>query len=1062
MAGPGSVPGHFLRGGENRTMDIAKLWQLHREGRDRELRDWAQTVQPSSVPDRGLCELLGELFSGADQVDLAISWYRRADTDAAQQTLPLLYLRQGDPDSARRLLDAAETRGAEWHEARYLLGLLEDPTPQQRLDALGELLEEQYLEPYMTEYAAVCLLAGQEKKGLHMAKRQLRLFPGGPYEQQARSILKEGASAAQAFLSQLEAQRRPQSGQSHPSSSAAMSRESSPRQSPPEGPAAPMRSLPESVACCFDGVVGMSRARQVLLQLYDTTQFQKSRQDYQLDTRRHFHFLIRGAGGSGKSLLANRISGFLHELGAAADPAPCLLESYQLSGYLSGSGSELTEALAQCQDRTVVVDGIAPLFDAADNGASLAKLFYKLLEPFQESLNIILIGTDADMDRLLSLEPTAAGMFLYDIKLEPYSAAQLLEIMKRLTDGKGYTLSSDAARYLEERLEKERQTPAFRNGKTLDAILDRAALGVAARIARTDILSKGKLMRIEVEDLEAQAGEQSLEALLDTLNGLTGLAAVKERVRKLAAQAKINQEARRAGMRGTDFGTLHMIFTGNAGTGKTTVARIIGGIYRALGILPQGDRIVECGRSDLIGQYQGQTAPKVRARVAEAMGGVLFIDEAYALCRDSLDTFGQEAVDTLVAEIENHRAGLMVILAGYPEDMDLFLEKNAGLASRFPNRLEFTDYTQEEMEQIFLGMLSAKEKRLDSGCEELLRDYIAGRRSSRGFGNARGVRNLVDQLIEVQNTRLVEEMERTGAFSPDAYKVITYEDLSKVAASDAPGEKSLQEWLDELNGLTGLASVKEQVRQKSRAILARKKMAELHLGTADDFGTLHTVFRGNAGTGKTTVARILGGIYNALGLLPSGDIFVECTRSDLVGEYQGHTAMKVKRVIDSAVGGVLFIDEAYALCRDSQDSFGREAVDALIADMENHRKDLMVILAGYSEDMDRFLALNPGMASRVPTTLTFEDYTQEEMLQIFQGIVEKKGFTLLPDGVELARRLIAERSQARGFGNARGVRNLAERVLDVHNARIGELLSGGTPLSTEELIAVTPEDFRGV
>lgn len=1042
-------------------MDIANLWQLHRESRDRELMQWAQAVNPSSVSDAGLCELLGELFSRADQVELAILWYRRANTDAARQALPLLYLRQGDADSARRLLASANVHGTEWHEANYLLQLIENPTPRQRLDALSVLLDEQYLEPYMTEYAAVCFLAGQEKKGLHMAKKQLRLFPGGSCERQARSILEEGGAAAQAFLSQLEAQRRPQPGQQNQASPPAVF-ENVPRRTLPEKPVVPARSLPEPVARCFDGVVGMSRARQVLLQLYDTILFQKSRQNYQLDIHSHFHFLIRGAGGSGKTLLANHISGFLHELGAANDPAPCILESYQLNGYLAGNGSELTEALAQCENRTVVVDGIAPLFDAMDNGSLSVRLFYRLLEPFQENLNYILIGADEDIDRLLSLEPTAAGMFLYDIKLEPYSAKQLVEITGLIAADKGYSLTNEAARYLEERLETERQTPFFQNGKTLEATIDRAALRLAARIAQTDTVSKGKLMRIEAKDLEVQVEERSLEELLDELNGLTGLASVKERVRKLAAQAKINQEARRAGMRGTDFGTLHMIFTGNAGTGKTTVARIIGGIYRALGILPQGDKLVECGRSDLIGQYQGQTAPKVRTKVAEAIGGVLFIDEAYALCRDTLDTFGQEAVDTLVAEIENHRTGLMVILAGYPEDMDRFLEKNSGLSSRFPNRLEFADYTQEEMEQIFLGMLSAKEKCLANGCEELLRDYIASNRSNKGFGNARGIRNLRDQLIETQSLRLSEEMTGTSVFSPDAYKTITYEDLNKVIAGNAVKKKGLQDWLDELNGLTGLASVKEQVQQKSKAVLAQKKMAELHLGSSGDFGTLHMVFRGNAGTGKTTVARILGGIYNALGLLPSGDIFVECTRRDLVGEYQGHTAMKVKRVTDSALGGVLFIDEAYALCRGSQDSFGREAVDALIADMENHRKELMVILAGYSEDMDRFLAQNQGMASRVPTTLTFEDYTQEEMLQIFQGIVTKKGFTLPSDGVELARRLITEQSRVRGFGNARGVRNLAERMLDVHNARIGDILGEGGLLTEEEFITITPEDFQGV
>lgn len=1021
-------------------MDTAKLWQLHREGQDRELMQWAQAVDPLSVSDDGLCELLGELFSDVNQVDLAILWYNRASTDAAQKTLPLLFLRQGNADKAKGLLNSAREKSIEWYEANYLLQLMENPTPCQRLDALNILLQEQYLESYMLEYAAVCFQAGQEKKGLHMVKKQLRLFPGGPYEQQARSILDKGATAAQAFLYQLDIQRQLQQEQKSPRVS--------------------VQHLPEPVAHCFDGVVGMSSAQQALLQLYDTVQFQKSRQDYHLGVHRHFHFLIKGAGGSGKTLLANRISSFLHELEAASDPAPCILESYQLGGYLAGTGGELVDALAQCGGRTVIVDGIASLFESTDSGSRMVELFRKILEQFQENLNFILIGSCEDIDLLLSAEPTLAGLFLYDIRIESYTVKEMVEIAQLIAADKGYTLSNEANWKLENRLETESRASDFRNGKTLEVILNQAVLRLASRIAQMNIISKGRLKQIEAEDLETPTGERSLEELLDELNSLTGLTAVKERVRRLAATAEVNQVAVREGQKGTDFGTLHMIFSGNPGTGKTTVARIIGEIYRALGILPRGDKVVECGRGDLIGQYQGQTAPRVKAKVAEALGGVLFIDEAYALCRDDLDTFGHEAVDTLVAEIENHRTDLMVILAGYPEDMNRFLAQNPGLPSRFLNRLEFADYTQEELEQIFRGMLAAKGKRLSTDSEELFKEYISENRGKKDFGNARGIRNLCQRLIEAQSVRLSEERKKNGALPPGSYETVMRDDLDTLMSNAATGKKSPQDWLDELNSLTGLASVKELVRRKFNAILVQKKMEERKLGTLGDFGTLHMVFRGNPGTGKTTVARILGGIYNALGLLPSGDIFVECGPSDLIGTHLGETAPKVKKVVDSALGGVLFIDEAYGICEDDRNFYGREAIDTLIAEMENHRGELMVIFAGYSEDMDRFLAKNPGMASRIPTTLVFEDYTQEEMYQIFQGMLKDKNFVLQAEAEEPVQRLIAERSQEGGFGNARGVRNIVEKIIERHNDRIGEMLSEGGNPSDEELITITTEDFQ--
>jgi SpoVK/Ycf46/Vps4 family AAA+-type ATPase len=301
-------------------------------------------------------------------------------------------------------------------------------------------------------------------------------------------------------------------------------------------------------------------------------------------------------------------------------------------------------------------------------------------------------------------------------------------------------------------------------------------------------------------------------------------------------------------------------------------------------------------------------------------------------------------------------------------------------------------------------------------------------------------------------------MEAGDLLSAEDFTTITADDLNSLV-TEADKGKSLDDWMAELNALTGLASVKEQVQRKVNTVLAQQKMKEAGIGKSFDPGTLHMVFRGNAGTGKTTVARILAGIYNTLGLLPDGDTFIECGRSDLVGEYQGHTAKKVKDVINRSLGGVLFIDEAYALCRDANDTFGREAVDALIADMENHRKELMVILAGYSSDMDAFFEHNQGMASRVPTSLTFEDYTLDELFQIFQNIIKGKGFVLSEEAAPMARDLIARESMKHNFGNARGVRNIAERITESHTAAIGERIARGEELQESDYLTILPADI---
>ena len=268
---------------------------------------------------------------------------------------------------------------------------------------------------------------------------------------------------------------------------------------------------------------------------------------------------------------------------------------------------------------------------------------------------------------------------------------------------------------------------------------------------------------------------------------------------------------------------------------------------------------------------------------------------------------------------------------------------------------------------------------------------------------------------------------------------------------EIPPKEKIEDLLAELDSYVGMDAIKEEVRSLINMVQVYKLRRENDLPTTDM--SLHMVFSGNPGTGKTTVARIMARIYHSLDILSKGQL-VEVDRSGLVAGYVGQTALKTQKVIEKAMGGVLFIDEAYALNGKSENDFGQEAIDTILKAMEDHRDDLVVIVAGYTELMDRFIHSNPGLESRFNRFLMFEDYTPEQMLAIFK-MQCKKGCYVLGEGTEeLVRDFIAEESADDSFGNARGVRNLFEHILVAQNNRLAKM----EQVTRDDLMQLLPED----
>ena len=268
---------------------------------------------------------------------------------------------------------------------------------------------------------------------------------------------------------------------------------------------------------------------------------------------------------------------------------------------------------------------------------------------------------------------------------------------------------------------------------------------------------------------------------------------------------------------------------------------------------------------------------------------------------------------------------------------------------------------------------------------------------------------------------------------------------------EIPPKEKIEDLLAELDSYVGMDAIKAEVRSLINMVQVYKLRREHDLPTTDM--SLHMVFSGNPGTGKTTVARIMARIYHSLDILSKGQL-VEVDRSGLVAGYVGQTALKTQKVIEKAMGGVLFIDEAYALNGKSENDFGQEAIDTILKAMEDHRDDLVVIVAGYTELMDRFIHSNPGLESRFNRFLEFEDYTTEQMVAIFKMQCKKGCYVLAQGTEELVRDFIAEESADDSFGNARGVRNLFEHILVAQNNRLAKL----EKVTRDDLMQIMPDD----